>query len=200
MIRVWFVFLIVVFTFFSCEKKITDEQFEEEVLSQIFLKVVDSTYKDYRSYTSSPEIGEDMYDKDGKWIGRKLIGQHERDTKHEAKMEAFKKDTLNLIIAIGKGGLINDITILQNYNSRKFTFKHLSELPPSINFKNWTAKYAKFAGVLSFSNIKFDVSKENGTLDVSYYCGDRCGLGYIVTIKKVDHKWLISRVEDTWIS
>ena len=200
MSRVRFVFLIVVFILFSCEKKITDEQFEQTVLSEIFLKVVDLTYKDYRIYTSLPEMGENMYDKNGKWIGRNLIGQHKRDIKHKAKIEALKKDTLNLIIAIGTGGLINDKTELQNYNSRKFIFKHLSELPPGTNFKNWTAKYPKFAGVLVFSNIKFDVSKTNGTLNVSYHCGDRCGLGYVVTIKKINNNWVISKVEDTWIS
>jgi len=200
MSRVSFVFIIVVFTLFSCEKKITDEQFEQNVLTEIFLKVVDSTYVDYRSYTSIPELGENMYDKGGKWIGRSLIGQHKRDIERQIKTEALKNDTLNLIIAIGNGGLINDKTILRNFNSRKFIFKHLSELPADENLKNWTAKYAKFAGVLSFSNIKFDISKENGILEVSYYCGGRCGLGYLVTIKKVKDKWIISKVEDTWIS
>ena len=200
MSRVRFVFLIVVFILFSCEKKITDEQFEQNVFSEIFLKVVDSTYQDYRILTRVPEMGEHMYDKNGKWIGRSLIGQRERDLKHRAKMEVIKKDSLNLIIAIGTGGLINDKTELQNYNSRKFIFKHLSELPPATNYKNWSAKYPKFAGVLVFSNIKFDVSKTNGTLKVSYYCGDRCGLGYVVTIKKINDKWVISKVEDTWIA
>ena len=195
-----FVFLILVFTLLSCEKTITDAQFEQDVFTEIFPNVVDSTYVGYRSYTSSPEMGEDRYDSKGKWIGRNLIGQHKRDLDHEIKMEALKKDTLDLVIAIGNGGVINDKTILLNYNSRKFIFKHLSELPSDIDLKDWTAKYAKLAGVLSFSNIKFDLSKENGTLEVSYYCGGKCGLGYRVTIKKVDHKWVISKVEDTWIS
>jgi len=200
MSRVGFVFLVVAFTLFSCKKKITDEQFEQNVLTEIFLKVVDSTYKDRRIYTSFPEMGEDMYDKNGKWIGRSLIGQHKRDIEQKIKIEALKKDTLNLIIAIGNGGLIDDKTQLQHYNSRKFIFKHLSELPPASEYDNWIAKYPKFAGVLVFSNIKFDVSKENGTIEVSYHCGEKCGLGYTVTIKKVDHKWVISKIEDTWIS
>ena len=200
MSRTRFIFSIVVFTLFGCEKKNTHSEFEQAVLNEIFLKVVDSTYKDKRIYTSFPDMGEDMYDKNEKWIGRNLIGQHKRDIKHKAKIEALRKDTSNLIIAVGNGGLINDKTELQNYNNRKFIFKHLSELPPAINFKNWAAKYPKFVGVLVFSNIKFDVSKTSGTLDVSYHCGDRCGLGYVVTIKKVDDKWVISKVKDTWIS
>jgi hypothetical protein len=200
MSRVRFVFLMVVFMLFGCEKKITNEQFEQNVLSEIFVKVVDSTYQDYRILTSVSEMGERIYDKNGKWIGRSLIGQRERDLKRSAKVEVFKKDSLNLIIAMGTGGLINEKTELQNYNSRKFIFKHLSELPPATHYKDWAAKYPKFVGVLVFSNIKFDASKTNGTLEVSYYCGDRCGMGYIVTIKKVDHKWVISKVEDTWIA
>jgi hypothetical protein len=46
--------LIVMSTLLSCEKKISDKQFEQDVLSEIFLKVVDSTYKDKRLYTSFP--------------------------------------------------------------------------------------------------------------------------------------------------
>lgn len=200
MSRVSFLFLIVVFILSSCEKKITDEQFEQNVFSEIFLKVVDSTYQDYRIYTSFPEMGEHMYDKNGKWIGRNLIGQRERDLKHRAKMKILKKDSLNLIIAIGTGGLINDKIELQKYNSRKFIFKHLSELPADETYKNWAAKYPKFAGVMDFSNIKFDVSKTNGTLKVGYYCGTRCGLGYVVTIKKINNKWVISKVYNRWIA
>ena len=200
MSRVRFVFLIVVFTLFSCEQKITAEQFEQEVLTEIFLKIVDSTYKDKRLYTSFPDRGEDIFDHNGNWIGKDTVGQYKRDIDHKITMEALKNDTLNLIIAIGKGGLINDKTELQHYNSRKFIFKHLSELPPASEYDNWTAKYPKFAGVLVFSNIKFDVTNEHGFLNVSYYCGGKCGLGYRVTIKKVDHKWAISKVEDTWIS
>ncbi|MBG6233803.1 hypothetical protein IWX76_000358 [Pedobacter sp. CAN_A7] len=200
MSRVSFVFLIVVFILFSCEKKITDEQFEQNVFSEIILKVVDSTYQDYRILTIVPEMGERIYDKNGKWIGRSLIGQRERDLKRKAKAEVFIKDSLNLIIAIGTGGLINDKTELQNYNSPKFKFKHLSELPADENYKNWAAKYPKFAGALVFSNINFDVSKINGTLNVSYYCGTRCGLGYVVTIKKINNKWVISKVENSWIA
>lgn len=195
-----FIFSIVVFALLGCEKRNTDSEFEQDVLNEIFLKVVDSTYQDKRIYTSFPEMGEDMYDKKGKWIGRNLIEQRKRDIKHRAKIEALGKDTLNLILAIGNGGLITDKTEIQNYNNRKFIFKHLSELPPAINFKNWTAKYPKFVGVLVFSNIQFDVSKTNGTLDVGYHCGDRCGLGFLVTIKKVDDKWVIIKVKDTWIS
>lgn len=63
MSRTRFIFSIVVFTLFGCEKKNTHSEFEQAVLNEIFLKVVDSTYKDKRIYTSFPDMGEDMYDK-----------------------------------------------------------------------------------------------------------------------------------------
>jgi len=195
-----FVFLIVIFILFGCEKKITAEQYEQNVLAEIFSKVVDLTYQDRRIYLNPPKSGEDIYDKNGKWIGRNLSPNHKKDNSHRIKIEALKKDTLSLIIAIGNEGLINDQTRIENFNTRKFVFKHLSELPASTNYDDWTAKYPKFAGILFFSRIQFDVSKEYGTLNVSYYCGDRCGLGYTVTIKKLDDKWVISKVEDTWIA
>jgi len=47
--------------------------------------------------------------------------------------------------------------------------------------------------------MEFDVRKELGTFEVGYYCGDRCGLGYLVIIEKIDNKWVISKVKDTWI-
>jgi hypothetical protein len=200
MSRVRFVFLIVVTTLFSCEQPVTGEQLEREVLNEIFIKVVDSTYKDKRIYTSLPERGKDIFDHNGNWVGKDTVGQGKRDIDHKILIEALKNDTLNLVIAIGKGGLINDQTELQHYCSRKFIFKHLSELQPASEYDNWTAKYPKFAGVLVFSTIKFDVTNEHGSLDVSYHCGGKCGLGYRVTIKKVNRKWAISKVEDTWIS
>jgi hypothetical protein len=185
---------------FSCSEKISDEQFEEQVFNEIFSKLVDSTYRDMRIYAGSPGYGKDILDQHGNWIGKDTTGQHQRNIDHESKLEALKKDTTDLIIAIGKGGIINNKTALEPYNSRKFIFKHLSELPRDIEYYNWKAKYAKFAGVLVFTNIKFDVSRESGFLEVGYYCGGRCGLGYKVTIKKMGNKWVIIKVEDTWIS
>ena len=53
---------------------------------------------------------------------------------------------------------------------------------------------------MSFSHIKFDEKKKSGTLDVSYSCGGKCGLGYSVVIKKINNKWIIAKIEETWIS
>jgi hypothetical protein len=60
------------------------------------------------------------------------------------------------------------------------------------------------AGGVSVANLYYSqpllVDIANTFHMQSYHCGGKCGLGYRVTIKKVDHKWVISKVEDTWIS
>jgi hypothetical protein len=195
-----FIILILTFILFSCEKKITDEQFEQNVLDEIFLNVIDSTYKDKRLYTCFPEQGKDLYNEKGKWIGQDTTGQYQRDLDCDFKREALKKDTLNLIIAVGNDGLINDKTQVQKYNSQKFIFKHLSELPKVIDYENWELKYNKFAGAMFLSNIKFDNIKETGTLSVGYSCGGKCGISYTVYIKKIKNKWIVKKVEQTGIS
>jgi hypothetical protein len=194
------IIIIFTFIFFGCEKKVSKAEFEQNVFDEVFVKIVDSTYKDKRLYTCFPEQGEPIYDKNGRWIGFDSIGQKQRDIECEIKRASLKKDTLNLIIAVGNVGLINDKTELQKYNCLKFVFKHLSELPKVEDYENWGAKYSKFAGAMFFSNIKFDNKKETGTLSVGYACGGTCGISYTVFIKKIKKKWIVSRVERTGIS
>lgn len=142
-------------------KKVSETDFEQSVFDEVFINIVDLTYKDKRLYTCFPEQGKPIYDQTGKWIGLDSTGQKQRDIECEIKRTALKKDTLDLIIAVGNKGLINNETELQKYNSQKFIFKHLSELPRVIEFKNWENKYSKFAGAMFFSNIKFDNKKES---------------------------------------
>lgn len=202
MTRVNFILLIVVFVFLGCNNKISDAVFEQNVLDELFLTIVDSTYQDQRLYTSFPEQGKPIYDKNGKWIGLDSVGQYQRDLECEVKRAALEKDTLNLIIAIADEGFINEKTNLNKYKSPKFIFKHLSEHPRGLDleYNDWKTAYEKFAGVLYFSHIKFDDKKESGNLDVIYSCGGKCGLGYSVYIKKIKTKWVISKVENTSIS
>ena len=196
------ILVILTFVFFGCEKKITEEEFEQNIFDKLFITIVDSTYTDQRLYTCFPEQGKPIYDKNGKWIGLDSVGQHQRDLECEVKRAVLNKDTLNLVIALENEGFINEKTDLSKYKSSKFIFKHLSEHPRDIDleYTNWKKSYAKFAGVMSFSRIKFDAKKESGSLDVGYRCGGKCGLGYTVYIKKVKDKWVIVKVEETWIS
>jgi len=71
---------------------------------------------------------------------------------------------------------------------------------PDTEYNNWSAKYSKFAGLISISKIHFDSKKQKGLFSVSYMCGGKCGRGYLVYIEKDNEKWVVKNVEDTWIA
>jgi hypothetical protein len=154
---------ILFFVIVSCNKKASEIETEQQVFDQVFLEVVNKTYIDKRLYTHIPRKGE------------------ENDSAFLAVERELKKDTTELVVAIDKTREIN----LGKFTNRKFIFKDYTELPKKIELENWSEKYKKFIGVMSFSKIKFDAKKENGTLEVSYDCGGKCGLGYKATQKLI---------------
>jgi len=113
--------LIITIIFFGCNKKSTEKEFEQSVFDKLFITIVDSTYIDQRLYTCFPEQGEPIYDKNGKWIGLDSVGQHQRDLECEIKRATLKKDTLDLVIALGNDGLINENTDLTKYKNRSLS-------------------------------------------------------------------------------
>ena len=159
------------------EKEISNIEFEKIVFKQVFINIVDSTYRDKRIYTRIPIKGD------------------EDNPDFIAETKAIERDTLGLIIAVDKR--FEDVKKL---NSKKFIFKSLNELPYNIELHNWEVKYKKFIGAMSFSQITFDKAKENGNLEVSYRCGGKCGLGYKVFLKKIHGKWRVIKKVETWIS
>ena len=78
-------------------------------------------------------------------------------------------------------------------NTKKFIFKNRKEFP--LNSKIWkeTLKYS-FVGIFAFSRIQFDKEKLNGEIYVNYRCGNLCGKGGTVYIKKESGKWKIERI------
>ena len=152
-------------------------EFEQKVFEQVFINIVDSTYTDKRIYTRIPTKAQ------------------EKDPNFIAETKAIEKDTLNLIVAVDKR-----FETAKKLNTKKFIFKDFKELPKKIELENWSEKYKKFIGVMSFSKITFDNKKESGTLEVSYHCGGKCGLGYKVYLKMINGNWKVLKAEDTWIS
>lgn len=220
-----FKLIIICSIFSSCQKKLSEAETEQKIFEQIFLKLVNSTYKDKRLYTFFPPQTKPIFDKNGNWIKDDTTGQHQKNIEFEAKRSILKKDTLGLVIAISKSrhsmpemfsqfistyfptfkfndsnhSYQNEI-IIENLKNKKFTFKYLSELPKTEDYENWSVKYPKFAGALYFSIIKFDTKKENGIISVSYGCGGNCGIDYLVSIKKKKNHWHIDKVVQIGIS
>lgn len=197
---------ILLLLFCGCISNLSPEESEQKVFDELFITIVDSTYRDQRLYTCFPEKGKMLYDKNGKRKGFDTIGQYQRDLECEVRRSALKSDTLNLVIAIENQGPINEETNLAIYKNSKFILKHLSEhlsehlRGADLEYTEWKNSYKKFAGVMSFSHIKFDDNRETGIIEVGYSCGGKCGLGYLVYLKKSEGKWIISKVEETWIS
>jgi hypothetical protein len=84
--------------------------------------------------------------------------------------------------------------------NNKFKLKNISEFPKERGVI-WETKYNfLFSGVVDFSRIQFDKEKKFGILDGGFYCGRLCGQGFRIYIKKVNKKWIIDKIEGTWIS
>lgn len=81
----------------------------------------------------------------------------------------------------------------------KFKLKNLNQFPKRD--KIWKSKYKfNFSGEVYFSKIQFDTEKKFGILDGGFFCGDKCGQGFRIFIKKEKGKWIIDKVDGTWIS
>lgn len=214
MIKQWkTAFLIsMVWLFSSCkDQQESFSSFEKKVFDQVFYQVVNATYIDKRIYEfycpgARPII------KNGQFDGFD-------NPKCNEEIERLKKDTFHLVLAVNDSVLnipkeefvavSKQFTVFDSisyhiditkYQSQKFDFKHLSEISKDPNLKNWALKYAKFAGALYFSKIYFDKNKENAVLSVSYSAGFKSSRGYLVYLKKMNVRWVVAKVVDTWIS
>ena len=185
-------FSLIFFIFFSCRKQ-SNNEFEQNVFNDVFISAVDSTLIDMRTY-----LGFDYSKK---------------------QIDSIKMDTLNRVIAFNEKieGVVNifkeDLPKnykpisdsiwtfnLTKFNTQKYIFKKSSELSTENELIEWQKKYPKFVGSLGFSQIYFDKERNNGAFQVAYNCGSKCGLGYVVYIKKEHKKWKIQTVKRTWIS
>ena len=74
-----------------------------------------------------------------------------------------------------------------------------AKVPEGTNI--WKKDYDfHFSGVAYLSRIQFDKTKHFGVLESEISCGRLCGGGIRVFIKKVKGKWIIEKIEETWVS
>ena len=227
------IFIIVVILFSSCEKKVTDLEFEKNVMTEIFPSLIDSTCIDVRLFTNfPPEYGQSIYDKTGHYIGvdstKATEEQKQKLLEWKINTEKIKKDTSKIIIAFDPLLKDNSQVLREDFekhfkNAKIFISKEKKETEYIFDFKNiklnnkfelrnisqfpkergliWVAKYDfVFSGAVFFSRIQFDKDKKFGILDGGFACGGLCGQGYRIYIKKVNNKWIIDKIENTWVS
>ncbi|MBP4143224.1 hypothetical protein J3S90_15595 [Flavobacterium sp. P4023] len=222
--------------FTNCEKKIDNSkkkideiEFEKNVLTEVFPKIVDSICVDSRKMDPPPKFGIETW-KNGNII---KVDTTKATNKERIKYQNWKKeqkrvdnDTSKIIIGFdqyllnyGDGRLDSKSKLLHsNYSNfkfdftkitlnRKFKIKNMTEFPKAekLLFGDRVLLYEQkynfvFSGFLEISRIKFDKNKKSGILECSFaYCG-RCGRGYRIYIKEINGKWIIEKMEDTWIS
>jgi hypothetical protein len=90
--------------FMSCQKKISDLEFEKNVMTEIFPDLIDSICFDYRLVLSPPPIyGLLTYDEKGNRISvdstMSIEEQKQRMAKWKHNQEVIEKDTSKLIVA-----------------------------------------------------------------------------------------------------
>lgn len=113
----------------------------------------------------------------------KYIGNHNMPTDSLIKSNSFKLNLSKL-----------------ERSQRNMKFLYRSEFPEGREF--WRTNYDIYvAASLGFSKIIFDKTKSFGDLNAGYVMAPLNGYGVRVYIRKnKDGKWVIDKVESTWIS
>lgn len=222
------IFILIIILFASCEKKISELDFEKKVMTELLPSLIDSTCIDKRIFTLPPPLGKSIYDKGDNYLGRdtsNISVEREIWKKEIAKIE---NDTSKIIIAFDPKIKHNTENLREDFEKHfvgaklylpkienqteyildlkkiklngKFELKNISEFPKKRGVI-WGAKYNfVFSGVAFFSRIQFDEEKRFGILDGGFVCGGLCGQGFRIYIKKTNKKWTIDKVEGTWVS
>lgn len=195
----------------GCTPSESTLEFEQTLFNQIFYEIVNASYKDKRVYSFRCSNGRSIVEND------LIIGYDNPEC--DRLKDALQKDTLNMVLAIADSVHMiykDDIQFipknlkpsssekfkidLSKHQYEKFDFKYLSELKPNDEYLNWEDRYPKFIGELSFSKIYFDEKKQKAIMTIEYNCGSKCGLGYFAYLEKVNQKWIVTKVENTWIA
>ena len=184
-------YLLLFFSFISCQKQ--KKNIEKKAFDDVFLNTVDSTLIDRRIYLGF-DYSKKQIDSIKKDPSKKIIAISENLTGiYGDELKAMPKNYK----------IRNDSTWNiqpEKFNSTKYIFKKLKDLPFNESFENWSDKYETFSGALSFSQIYFDDNLQNGIFSVIYSCSVRCDVGYLVYITKDNNKWKIKNVKKIWVS
>lgn len=221
--------LLILFIFVSsCEKKQTEFEFEKSVMTEIFPSLIHSTCIDSRVLFMRPPLGQAIYDKNDNYLGRDTSNIKVERENWEREQTRIKNDTSKIVFAFDSKIKRNRDNVEEDFKKHfsgakifeskkeqdleydfdfkkikiknKFELKNISEFPKGKG-EIWKAKYNfLFSGVVFFTRIQFDKDKKFGILDGGFACGRLCGQGSRIYIKKINNKWVIDKIEGTWVS
>ena len=229
-LSIFFIILISLVLFLNCieKERVSDTDFEQAVVYEIFPAILDSIHQDWRlvpppppppSYIDSngKEVKSDstrFLISMAKWKKRKgvilkdnaLIYLSIQDSVlsfEENDSIELTKHFKNKNIKLASNDLANkyklDLSKLRA-NEGNILFKYQSEFPKGREF--WKTEYDFYlAASIAITRIQFDTSKTHGVLSAGYNMGLLNGLGVrIFIIKDEKGKWIIDDIVGTWIS
>jgi hypothetical protein len=212
--------LLLLILIFGCGNKNSELEFEKDVMLEIYPNLMDSIWVHDSSINNLPFV---KLDKKGKVIGYEEQNKNEIRKENKRVLEGIKRknskifavicDTIYPIrtdeiteftkyyknIIISKN-ITNDTLNKEKISKiRNFKIKFVQKFEMSERPWHTNDDY-NFNGMIFFSRIQFDITKKYGILTIETMCGGLCGNGYTIFIKNVNNKWMVDKVELTWIS
>ncbi|WP_316797009.1 hypothetical protein [Pedobacter agri] len=216
--------MLLLFLLVSCQTKEERDKEEENIIIALLPEIIDSTCMDLRIYKFRLPLPTSIYDKNNNFIRFDSTNLAKDSVIYKRKLDSLEKDTNALYLEFNpilkdveeryKIELFSHFKIKeqkvrpnnkslkidhQNIKTkRKFKLQNTSSIS-KIN--TGEAIYSDYSsGLFSISRIYFDEQKKFGILTAGYYCGSRCGEGFTIFIKKMNEKWIIDQIQDTWIA
>jgi hypothetical protein len=219
------VFFIILTILYSCQdnKEKSAEQ-EHTVMEEIFPTLIDSMWVEI-TYSMMPAPIREIYDSNSRHTEFESI-EKSQAFKNEIVEELRKsKRNLNQITIVVSDTIhkIDEENVSQlrkHFQSAIFDeTKEINNTEHKIDFSRYKAdkvfnliyasefkskKYdlsrENILSEISFSRILFDKDKIFGILTCEYICGGLCGNGYRIFIKKVNNRWIIDKIDESWIA
>jgi hypothetical protein len=144
-IKAAYIFLMIIL-FVSCQKKITNLEFEKNVMTEILPGLIDSTCIDARIYLNPPPpYGKTIFDNTGHYVGidstkaTKEEKQERLDWKNN--LDSIKRDTSKIIVAFDPKIKKKNENVKQDFEkhfkgAKIFNSKEESQTEYILDFKN----------------------------------------------------------------
>lgn len=185
--------------------KSTDKEInkpEASLFYEIFPVLIDTLHTDLRLYPF--EIANDTIKIDSIVKDTTSIVIAISDTLEHLKKRDYAS-LQNYVNASSKAldSMIEDTTRIVdlsklNATDNRIRFKSIATFPKGLDF--WKTEYNFYLSAkFYFSRILFNRDKTIGLLNVGYVCGPiQCGEGFLIYLKKVNERWVIDKIEETW--
>lgn len=215
--------IVLILLISGCTLERSEMEFQKEVMDEIFVALVDSLHFDYRIPLRPPPPTPPGFEKNDSAIRARNSIRVSWIKEYHRKLDSIRKDTSKLNIAIrdtiyeGRKYLFDELKSrkdkqqewdtltaytdyridLSNFQDNEiFRFIYVSKLPADLN--QWYD--LKVYESIAFSTIVFDKSKTKGVMNGWISCGKGCSSGFLAFVKKENNKWLIDRIEPTWVT